>query len=490
MSIRGTCAIVAVIAAATLVRTSAAQSQNQAPKLVRSLSGPSGTVKDGRFVMDDARNRFVYPQDRTLTVYFEWEHQPGDHVLTATWRQPDGRVASVSPDVKISSSTKDLSCYWIFSIDQGNPAGTWTVDVRINGQPAGSHSFEIAGVDVSAVKFTLDQVATTYGASVARIRKLDATGRRLDVSSGFVVAPNTLATAFQSIDSATVLEVEFADGKRTTAKGVLAVSRANDWALISADTGQRPAIPTATQSPPIGSRLAAFSFSGETRVILPVSVGGIGAPASYAPRIRFAPDVTPEAFGGPLIDETGKAVGILGGSLTPGARLGEFVTSSDPGLWQWKPAGNSATAITELPRTLSEPAKSLADVNDAGVLTPAVEPMPELVGAGTTTAVPKDAANKLIQDRSDFSPRDHKELVVYRFWKKQSKLSRGELSATLSTVANVVRAKVAPKKMSLNEREMRTVFSWPLADFTPGYYRLDLQWDGKVVWRTYIRIVE
>lgn len=71
---------------------------SQGPHLVRSLSGPSGKVVGSDFILDEVRTRFVYPQDRTLTVYFEWEWPAGDHVLTATWSRPDGRVASVSPE--------------------------------------------------------------------------------------------------------------------------------------------------------------------------------------------------------------------------------------------------------------------------------------------------------------------------------------------------------------------------------------------------------
>lgn len=49
----------------------------ESPRLIRSLSGPSGRVVGPKFVFDDTRNRFVFPQDKSLTVYFEWEAQPG-----------------------------------------------------------------------------------------------------------------------------------------------------------------------------------------------------------------------------------------------------------------------------------------------------------------------------------------------------------------------------------------------------------------------------
>ena len=144
----------------------------QGPRLIRSLSGPSGKVVGSIFVFDETRNRFVYPQDKSLTVYFEWEAQPGNHVLTGIWKEPNGRIGSISSDVKIESLTTSLNCYWVFELAPGLANGVWTLEVRIDGQPAGSHPFEIAGMNeprgapepvVSVPKQpTLDEIFNRY----------------------------------------------------------------------------------------------------------------------------------------------------------------------------------------------------------------------------------------------------------------------------------------------------------------------------------------
>jgi hypothetical protein len=67
--------------------------------------GAAGKVVGSKFVFAETRNRFVYPQDKTLTVYFEWEAPPGMHVPSGSWRQPDGRIATISSDVKIESQS-------------------------------------------------------------------------------------------------------------------------------------------------------------------------------------------------------------------------------------------------------------------------------------------------------------------------------------------------------------------------------------------------
>ena len=142
------CRVTLVIA---LALSSFVVSHAQTPRLVRVQSGPSGKVVGSDFVLDETRNRFVYPQDRTVTVSFEWEWPAGDHVLTATWKRPDGRVASVSPDVKIQTPTPKLTAYWLFEISPNVGAGTWTVEIRIDGQPAASHAFEVVGTEPDKV---------------------------------------------------------------------------------------------------------------------------------------------------------------------------------------------------------------------------------------------------------------------------------------------------------------------------------------------------
>jgi len=211
-------------------------------KLLRSVSGPSGKTVGADFVLDEIRNRFVYPNDKSFVVYFEWEAPLGDHILTAVWKQPDGRVASISPDVKMQTNTSQLKAYWGFTLYPGMDNGVWTMEVRVDGQPAGAHPFEVVGLPVetpapsSPKQTTLDEIYKTLGPSVVWIRKLDGTGRRTDLATGFVLEQSVIATSFQAIDSAARLEIEFADGRKGETEEVLGFSRNADWALLKIDT--------------------------------------------------------------------------------------------------------------------------------------------------------------------------------------------------------------------------------------------------------------
>ena len=473
--------------------------QSQAPKMVRSLSGPSGKVVGSDFQFDETRNRFVFPQDQTLTVFFEWDVPAGDHVLTATWKQPDGRVASVSPDVRIQTSSSKLASYWIFTITPNLPIGAWTVEIKVDGYPAGSHAFELAGVGTATDLMTLDKVFTTYAPSVVRIHKIDAAGRPFDSSSGFVIAPNAIATAFQSIDSAARVEIEYPDGRKVQTDAVLAHSRLDDWAILKADNGAVPAIPLAEAgSVRVGSRLAAMPLESGTRVVTPVSVGAVSAPAGYGSRIRVSMNVSAESVGGPLIDEKGRAVGILGGSLTPGSRFGERAIKENPWMARQQLIGAGATTIPDRMTTLPTDARAMRELHTSGVMTPPIKAMIELSSAGTTTALPKDAGDRRINDFTEFSAASGDAVIVFGFWQRRASVpkgetlvSKGEVSATIYDADNKPRGTSTPLKMNLKPppEYQRTGFSWPAKSLPAGYYRIDLCWDGVPVWRGYVRVV-
>jgi serine/threonine protein kinase len=114
-------------------------------RLVRSMVGPFGHVGESGFVLPEPRNRFNFPADQTVTVYFEWQGPSGQHLLTANWKQPDGQVASTSPDVSAASIDSRLSCYWEFKLLFNMRPGIWVVEILIDGQSAASQWFEVSG---------------------------------------------------------------------------------------------------------------------------------------------------------------------------------------------------------------------------------------------------------------------------------------------------------------------------------------------------------
>ncbi len=139
-------------------------------------------------------------------VYFEWDGPVGDHVLTGLWKGPDGRTISISSDVKMQTLGRDFGAYWIYDIAPGMPSGVWTLEVRVDGQPAGAHSFELVVPEVQkpvapepARAPSLDDIYRATRPSMAWVHRLDASGKRIDTGCGFVIGKDRVATAFRTL---------------------------------------------------------------------------------------------------------------------------------------------------------------------------------------------------------------------------------------------------------------------------------------------------
>jgi hypothetical protein len=477
----------------------AAPSGVDAPQLIRSLSGPAGRVAGPKFIFDEIRNRFVYPQDKNLTVYFEWEAPPGLHVLTGSWRQPDGRIASISSDVKVETKSNLLNCYWIFTITPDLPNGIWTLEVRIDGRPAGSHPFEIAGIEVPKQNAaapeppkqpSVDEIYKATSPSVVWIYKLDEEGRRVDTSSGFIFAPGRIATAFQSIDSASRLEVEFANGRKVIIDSVLAFSRVADWALLAVDTGSLPAIAHGKpQDVAVGERLIVFNVEANARVIGGVDIAGRRTIKEFGERIQISPPLVLEAAGGPLLDLFGRVVAIVGGSLTPGSRFGARAVNLSPSLYTSFNGANAATPILPVFDILAGDSKTLEALTKDGSLTVPIVAIPELGYGGTSAELQKHFTDPMPKEVTDFSTRDP-QICVTTLWLRRAKRSKGQVSATIYDVMNHPRVKVEPKKVTMFESPVRVSFTFAPASLPPGLYRIDVNWDDQPVWRTFVRITD
>lgn len=113
----------------------------------------------------------------------------------------------------------ELNAYWIYEINPGSPSGIWTLEIRIDGEPSGSHAFELVITEPPKKEPppappnppSLDEVYGSVLRSLVWIYEIDEAGRRTDTSLGFVVGTDQVETAFQAMDGALRVELEFAD---------------------------------------------------------------------------------------------------------------------------------------------------------------------------------------------------------------------------------------------------------------------------------------
>ncbi len=157
-------------------------------------------------------------------------------------------------------------------------------------------------------------------------------GRNADTSSRFIIGPDRIATAFQDVDGAGGIEVEFSGGRKVKTYEVWASDRLADWAVLKQHI---PPLPTGDPAAvAIGDRLILFDVEGgRARMLGGVDFAGRDQQAPFGERLRITPSPFPESMGGPLFDPMGRVIGIVGGSIAPGARSSRMDSFVSPGLW-------------------------------------------------------------------------------------------------------------------------------------------------------------
>src|SRR5208282_679936 len=222
------------------------QTQEHPPqfRVVRSLCGSKGTSHGSDYQIQDPRNTFHVPDDHQIIVYFEWEGPPGSHHAVGSWRSPDGRVV-LNSEFDLSSQGTHYSGTWTLAIPESIAPGLWALEATIDGQPAGTQTFEI--VSNRNVALTnpgappLPTPAEVYQRAAAAsvfVTSLDGNGDTITRGFGFFIDKDVVLTAFQMIDGASSLRVDLADGSHATVNDVVAWSRARDWAILKVDSGK------------------------------------------------------------------------------------------------------------------------------------------------------------------------------------------------------------------------------------------------------------
>ena len=473
----------------------------QPPQLVRSVVGPLGVLDGDNYTIPNPRSKFTYPADRQVVIYFEWDAPPAKYQLAGVWKQPDGKLASIS-DIAMETSTRKLQAYWTFDLTAAMPGGVWQLDVRINGLPVASQAFEVAVPALAAPlppppasppppsPLSLDQIYR-FAPSIVWVHKLDSTGRRFDTASGFICRPGEITTAFQSIDGAANVEIVFADGQRRPISGVRAYSRLQDWAVLSVDTAAAPPLKQApaSYSVAIGERMVHFSVENDARAIAGIDVVGRTQHPTFGDRWPLQPPTAPAAVGGPLLNPFGEVIGIIGGSTTPGIRAVDRAN----GLSSWflhSKTGVSATPIQLLPAAPAAAPLTLAELHATSALTPYYQPDPDITSGGVVREVAKDPSRQsLVQEGIEIASKEPS-FSVYANWNPRTKIRQAIIQVALYDAANLRRATGETKRANLPAGSLgRTIVTFAPTRLPPGPYRADILLGNRVVWRGFFSIV-
>lgn len=470
-------------------------------QVLRSLAGTSGAESNGRFIMDDPRTTFRLGQDQKIIVYFEWAGPIGPHRFEGLWKNTEGKVVLIS-EFQFAATAQQFSGYWTMLLSGSEMPGVWTLDARIDGESAGSYSFQlVAGPGAEPLSrapvrqplsgadlYKRSLEATVY------IDKLDVSGKAVSRGSGFYLDSGALVTAFQNIDGASKVRVILPDGRAMDVSQLRTWNRWQDWAVLAAAPQGIQGLPRAqTKSWSVGTIAYYLETStASSRIILDTTVVGENTFPRAGDRLNLSGSPARTAVGSPLVNEYGEAIGMMGGSLAPGTDLLQsYLLTTNAAGGATGIRDGLALPIALIPLSFDGSSTSaLGDLARTGEMIPLLTGNEKVAYGQFSTSLKKDLGSIFPENgRQQFSHQDQK-FYVYLSWASDVSF-KGESTMAIYDADNRLIGRSKPLKLNLR-RGNSTSSNWdvPLMSFTAGFYRVDVALGTDIVWRRFFRITD
>jgi S1-C subfamily serine protease len=417
-------------------------------------------------------------------------------------RWPRGKIVVVS-SFDFAPKGSPFSGLFSLLIDDTAVTGIWTVDARIDGQTAGSYSFEIvsAGSAVPSrqpapyIPATPAEIYRLAQAATVFVDKFDAAGKQIGHGSGFIADSLGLVTTFENIDGASSLRIILPNGQTRTTDEILAWNRWQDWVILKTDTAGLPALKSSAQKPwAVGDTCfwLGTAIAGGRAMVNGGIVGDTAQPR-VGHRISLSQNSDSASIGSPVLNEFGEAIGILAHDPLPGVRDPDL---SAPG---GAPPPGSRVLDTGLavpidlvkPPTAGQSASRLAELATKGLFVPSLQARDWIAFAAlalTMESKRQDVPAWPRGTRTQFSLSDH-QMTVFVNWQPKTKF-KGLVTVRFFDLDNRELGQSPPLKISLQPGNF-TSTSWPvpLATFSPGIYRVDVYLGDAPAWREFFRVV-
>jgi len=472
-------------------------------RLIRSVSGSKGSQQGGRYIIEDPRSVFYVPEDRQVIVYFEWEGPIGTHHMEGLWKNPEGKVVTYS-DFQYDVKEKRFGAYWTLALAETAQAGTWSLEARVDGEASGTLTFQIfAGArpaDAIAARQMLKpgELYNLALRSNVTIEKYDSRGERLGRSSGFLLKPGWIVTAFEAIDGASRLRITLSDGRSFETDQVIAYNRRQDWAVLKPDAEKLPGALDRAQADSwnVGDSASFLDAApAGNRILANTSIDGKSDFPNAGSRVNFATTPTEGAIGAALLDDYGDVIGIVGGSLTPGESalnqlaLGTSATRGGSLILMRAAMATPISLVT--PRIASTLPISLQSLADRGEFLPPVTASRNIGYGQLARAVQsKGGLAWPVEGGNEFSRKTPK-MIVYVLWDAKEKC-KGILTMRMFDLDNHQLNRTdtgKPLKLNLHQGQ-KYVTTWEMnvASLPPGTYRVDVWLGDAPAWRSFFRI--
>jgi S1-C subfamily serine protease len=469
-------------------------------RLVRSVAGTKIVQDSGRLVIEDPRTVFYAPADKEIIVYFTWEGPPGQHHFEGMWKNPQSRVTMTS-EFDYTSAERRFGGYFKMLPGEAPAAGLWTLEARIDGETAGSHQFEIVvaprpeNVGNAKARRALgpSEIYNRAAAASVLIENINAKGARRNIGTGFFIGPGRLLTAFQVIDAAAKVRVSGPQGRMIEVTDVLAFNRRQDWIILKVPLENMPALERNTsEAPGVGERVYFLDVPAEgNRVLVETSLIGKQDLGPAGDRINIADTTNRRAVGSPLLNEYGEVIGLVGGTLVPGAAFLEDLAfgarSNSLGMTS---RGTLAVPITLINDSTTASTTIDGLLRDGQFMPALVSTQSVLSGTLARTVNKKADPPNPIDEKIEFS-RANPQGVLFLTWLPKEK-RKGYPSLRLYDLDNKLIGEMLNKKKITVDPNKISYSLWELnlAQLQPGIYRIDVLLDGDFVYRTFFRMVE
>jgi len=457
-------------------------------RLVRSTSGTRGVQQGSRYVIEDPRTVFAPDKDRQVVVYFEWEARPGTHHCEARWKDPTGRAVLVSP-IDYQAPARRFGIYWTMALPEGAARGLWAVEALVDGQPAGTHTFEVgsaAAVAAAPARPILSsaEIYKRAVASMATIEALGTGGEVLAQGPALAFDGDHVIVGYSAIESANGLRVRLPSGRLHETRELSGWNRREGWAIVPAPGHGLPVLPRSTAAMAVGDHVFAV-HSGEDGSRLIAEAGIVGQEQGASERFRVG---APLATGSPLLDDRGDLVGLaFGGSAEEGLGPAMMITSFGSARL---PAGNLVLPSPRLPTAAAAPV-TLAELARRGeLIAPVAAGRRHVISGVFAGRVERGGVVPMpLDQRFVFSRKENQASVFVQWDPKEKKDSVTWFEVYDSDFKKIGRGDATKVKMRPGQLFF-TTWAFNIAALPPAVYRVDMILDDEPVWRGYVRITE
>jgi len=464
-------------------------------RLITSTSGTKLHQESGRSGIDDPRTIFYVSDDKEVVVYFTWEGPAGAHHFEGVWKNPAGKPVLIS-EFDYSPEQSRFGGYFKMLLTESPAIGTWMVEARIDGESAGSHTFQVIAANrpndalPTHHILTRAEIYNRATAATVSIENVDQKGARRLVGSGFVIGPGRVLTAFEVIDGATKVRI-LAQGKLVEVNEVQAWNRRQGWAILK--VGLENAQSLLRAATPIGVTERCFFLDAaaeNNRVLTETFLIGTQELGAAGQRLNIADPFDRRAVGSPLLNDYGEVIGIVGGSLLAGAFPGDTVYASRNATLGAVTRGGLAIPISLVTESTG-PSTTVGQLAATGQFMPALSATQNVLSGTLSRGLNRKAdPPRVIQERYEFA-RGDQQLIVFVTWLPEEK-RKGIPALHLFDLDNrLIFENAGKKKITVNTNKLSyTAWEVDVSTIPPGIYRVDVLLDTDTVWRTFFRVVE